>query len=96
MADLVLAARVGYGFSGSATGEEFVSVVTPVAHHGTHGYLASNPSMNAAFVVAGRHIKRGVKLGLVENIDVAPTIAHLLNQELAQADGSILKEILSH
>jgi len=94
MADLVLAARDGYAFSGSAEGDEFVVPVGPYVNRGYHGYLASNSNMNAAFIVAGRGIKRGIKIGFAENVDLAPTIAHLLGQKLAQADGKVLKKVL--
>jgi hypothetical protein len=36
-----------------------------------------------------------MKLGLVDIIDVAPTIATLLGQDLPGADGKVLGEILS-
>lgn len=93
MSDLLLAARDGYGVSGSAEGEDFVVPVTGNTSRGYHGYVASNPKMNALFIAAGRGIKRGVKVGIVENIDVAPTIAHLLGQKFAETDGKILTEI---
>lgn len=95
MADLILAAQDGYGFLPSASGEEFVVAATPYDNHGTHGYLASHSKMDAMFVAAGRGIKRGVKIGAIENIDLAPTIAHLLGEKLEQAEGKILQEILS-
>ncbi|MBI1841226.1 MAG: alkaline phosphatase family protein, partial [Verrucomicrobia bacterium] len=55
---------------------------------------ASDARMNAAFIVAGRGIKSGAKIGLVDNIDVAPTIARLLGKALPNAQGRILNEIL--
>jgi len=61
---------------------------------GSHGYLSSNPRMNAVFVASGRGIKRGAKLDVIDNRDVAPTMAHLLGQKLPRADGKVLKEIL--
>ena len=60
---------------------------------GYHGYLASNPKMNATFIVAGPGIKRGAKIGLVENVDVAATIARILGQKLPDSDGKALAEI---
>jgi hypothetical protein len=36
-----------------------------------------------------------VKLGVVDIIDVAPTIAELFGQRLATADGKVLREILT-
>jgi arylsulfatase A-like enzyme len=95
MADLVLSAAPGHAFSNRADGND---VVTPVTLEsgtpGHHGYLSTNPKMNALFVVAGRGIKRGTKLGTVDNRDVAPTIAHLLGVSLSGADGKVLRDVL--
>lgn len=62
---------------------------------GYHGYLAANPKMNAVFIASGRGIKSGLKIGLVDNVDLAPTIAHLLGTQLPGTDGKIISEILS-
>ena len=94
MADLVLAAKDGYGISGSPAGDEFVVPVGPQSNRGYHGYVASNPKMNAVFIAAGDGIKRGARIGIVNNIDIAPTIAHLLGHKLPNADGKVLTEIL--
>jgi hypothetical protein len=49
--------------------------------------------MQAPFIVSGRRIKRGTKLGLIDNLDLAPTIAELLGQHLPAAIGKPLREI---
>jgi hypothetical protein len=51
--------------------------------------------MNAVFVAWGRGIKQGAKLGLVRNIDVAPTIAKLLDIKLPETQGQPIDEILA-
>jgi hypothetical protein len=61
---------------------------------GYHGYVATNPKMNAVFIVAGRGIKRGEKVQSPNNTDIAPTVAHLLGQEMKETDGQVIKEIL--
>ena len=95
MADLILAAKPGYAFVNVAQGDEFITEVTLAAgNQGHHGYLSTNPKMNAVFVAWGRGIKPGVKLGLVQNIDVAPTIAKLFDVELTDAQGKALVGIL--
>jgi predicted AlkP superfamily pyrophosphatase or phosphodiesterase len=95
MGELVLTAKPGYAFSNNSTGEEAVTTATLNSGGlGSHGYLASNPNMNALFIAVGRGIKRGTKVGLVDNRDVAPTMAHLLGQKLPGADGKVLTEIL--
>ncbi|MDB6029044.1 MAG: Type phosphodiesterase / nucleotide pyrophosphatase [Verrucomicrobiales bacterium] len=94
MPDLVLAAKDGYAFSAMDLLEK---TIVPVGERGqgAHGYLSSNPKMNALFIAAGRGIAKGKKIGLMNNIDVAPTVAHLLGQEFPGADGKVLKSILA-
>lgn len=94
MADLVLAAKDGYGFSAAATGELSVRRTGITDNAGYHGFLASNPKMNALFIASGRGIKKGAELGLVDCTDIAPTIAHLLGEKFENADGQILRELL--
>jgi predicted AlkP superfamily pyrophosphatase or phosphodiesterase len=91
--DLILAAAEGYGFSADATGEEFV--VPGEGTPGTHGFLSTNPKMNATFVAAGAGIRKDAKPGVIDNVDVAPTIARLLGIDLPDTDGKPLDEILS-
>jgi predicted AlkP superfamily pyrophosphatase or phosphodiesterase len=80
--DLVLAAKPGYFFS-NEPGKNFVSNVAA----GTHGFLNSDPQMQAIFLAWGEGIPRGVQLGNLANRDVAPTIATLLGLELPAAQG---------
>lgn len=94
--DLVLAAAPGYSFGNVATGDE--SIVPTSAEKGTvghHGRLNTDPEMPAVFVAWGRGIKKGAKIGLFDNVDVAPTAAHLLGYDLKDSDGKVLREILA-
>ena len=96
MADLILAAKPGYAFNNNAQGDDFITEVTLAAgNQGHHGYLSTNPKMNAVFVAWGRGIKSGARLGLVQNMDVAPTIAHLLGVELPGVQGKPLMGVLA-
>jgi predicted AlkP superfamily pyrophosphatase or phosphodiesterase len=93
MADLILAAKDGYAIAGAATGEEFV--VPNAATTGAHGYLSTEPKMNALFVASGSGIRAGVRPEAIDNVDVAPTVANLLGIRLDGAQGRILEEILA-
>ena len=93
MGDLVLAAKEGYGFSLEATGDELV-VANPNPTAGAHGFLSTEPKMNAIFVASGAGIKTGMRVPIVENIDVAPTIARLLGVSLKGVEGRVLEAIL--
>jgi len=62
---------------------------------GNHGYLSSNPKMNALFIAAGRGIRKGEQIGVIDNTSVAPTIAALLGLQIPGADGTVLTDILT-
>jgi predicted AlkP superfamily pyrophosphatase or phosphodiesterase len=88
--DLLLAAKPGYSFaSGSPDGDSGAS------HAGTHGYLNSDPEMQAIFLAWGSGIRPGVRLDQISNLDVAPTIAALLGIEMTNVTGRPLRKILS-
>jgi arylsulfatase A-like enzyme len=96
MAELILVAKDGYGFNNDALAEDSISEVTLEAgSQGHHGCLSNKPEMNAVFIASGRGIKPGARLEVIDNIDVAPTIAHLLGEKLPGADGRVLGEMLS-
>jgi predicted AlkP superfamily pyrophosphatase or phosphodiesterase len=92
MGDIVLFAKPGFAMSGGAAGE--LSVAPTTDYNGTHGFPSSDPELDAIFIAAGAGIKRGIEVDRVRNLDVAPTIAHLLDVPLPTADGRIMKEIL--
>ncbi|HMI50599.1 MAG TPA: alkaline phosphatase family protein [Candidatus Saccharimonadales bacterium] len=80
--DLVLAAKPDYAFDNELEG----APVTEAAG-GTHGFLNSDPKMQAIFIAWGAGIPSGVHLNSIANFDVAPTIAALLGLELKQTQG---------
>jgi predicted AlkP superfamily pyrophosphatase or phosphodiesterase len=90
---LLLAAKGGYAFAAGATGDKTVADASE-GSLGTHGYISSDPEIQALFIASGRGIKNGVKLQSVQNVDVAPTAAKLLGVELKNVDGKVLTEIL--
>jgi predicted AlkP superfamily pyrophosphatase or phosphodiesterase len=87
--DLVLAAAPDYMFSNESDGD----LVTQVASGGTHGYLNTDPKMQAIFIAWGAGVPKGVRLNSISNLDVAPTIAALLGLEMKQAKGHAIPEI---
>ena len=90
---LLLAAKSGYSFAATVTGEKTV-VDAPEGSLGAHGYISADPEIQALFIASGRGIKPGMKLQSVDNVDVAPTAATLLGVELKNIDGKVLTEIL--
>lgn len=87
----VITAKDGYSYTAATTGEEIVAKERPT---GSHGYVHTNPKMDALFVAGGAGIKKGVRLERIRNIDVAPTIARLLVLPIQDADGQVVEAIL--
>lgn len=87
MFDLLLTAKPSYSFSG-ATGGAVTAAVPQQA--GSHGYLASDPELDAIFIASGYGVKAGAKLDEVRSLDVAPTIAKLLGLPFPTAKGKAL------
>lgn len=92
MADLILVAKDGYGIGASAAGDDFV--IQSEATLGTHGFLSTNPRMNATFIASGAGIRQGATIDMVENIDISPTIAHLLGVDFKPVDGKVVDQAL--
>ncbi len=87
--DLVLAAKADYMFGNESEGD-FITRV-PVA--GTHGYLSTDPQMQAIFIAWGAGIPKGIQLGNISNLDVAPTVAALLGIKMKGAKGHAIEQI---
>ena len=83
--DLVLAGKPDYAFSGDAA----KSYITD-ASGGTHGFLNSDPQMQAIFMAWGAGVPKGAQLGAITNHEVAPTIAKILGIELKSAKAPVL------
>ena len=93
MGELILYPKAGYAFTGAATGD--VVNGPSINYSGTHGYSSSDPELDGIFIASGAGIKKGVKLDRMRNLDVAPTIARLLDVPLPNVDGKVLDPILS-
>jgi predicted AlkP superfamily pyrophosphatase or phosphodiesterase len=93
MGALLLTAKDGYAFTGDVGDQPVVDA--PPGSLGSHGYVASDPDLQALFIASGRGIKRGVTLDSVSNLDLTPTIARLLDLQMPDAQGKVLTEILS-
>ena len=65
MSQLLLTAKDGYSFSGATGGP--VTAAVP-QQRGSHGYLASDPDMDALFIASGY----GVRAGALSGADFQP------------------------
>ena len=90
--DLLLIAKPDYTFS-----DEFFddAVVEPLPRPlGSHGYLTSDSRMDGIFIASGRAIKRRGKIGVVDNVDIAPLIMTLLGETLPVSTGHVPDGVL--
>lgn len=88
--DLLVYAENGYAFSGSKTED----AVTETKEIGAHGYPNTEPLMKAIFIASGAGIAKKGEIAEFDNVDIAATIARLLNVSLPGSDGRVLTEIL--
>lgn len=91
--DLWLSADSGYSFGNGHAGDE--PVVPRATRGGTHGYLPDQPDMLGTLVLWGHGITPKVRLGKVSSLNVAPTIARLLEVELPTAEGQPIEAALA-
>jgi predicted AlkP superfamily pyrophosphatase or phosphodiesterase len=89
--DLLVYAENGYAFSGGETEQ----AVTETLESGAHGYPNIEPLMQAIFIASGAGIAKKGEIPVFDNVDVAPTIAQLLNVPLPNIDGKVLTQILA-
>lgn len=92
MADLVLEAAPGYAFGRAVHTENAIVNTGP---RGYHGYLARRERMNAIFIASGSGVRNGIEIEQTRIIDLAPTIANLLNLDLPTAEGDPIEAILT-
>jgi predicted AlkP superfamily pyrophosphatase or phosphodiesterase len=79
--DLMLTASEGWHF-GDHGAEE---LATGPVYRATHGHLPDDPRLLAGFVAAGPGVAEGARIGPLDALDVAPTLAALLGVTLPQA-----------
>jgi Type I phosphodiesterase / nucleotide pyrophosphatase len=102
----VLALMVeGYNFDGTqspgvarlgdAAFDPAATVYSVPNFYGAHGHDSALRSMSAILYAAGPNIRQGKKLGVVHNIDIAPTVLEILGVvPAATVDGEALLTIL--
>ncbi|MEE8200926.1 MAG: ectonucleotide pyrophosphatase/phosphodiesterase [Candidatus Acidoferrales bacterium] len=85
---LILEAAPPFALSARVTGE-FVEAYRGKA---THGFDPERPDMLASFLVAGPAVKHR-RLERVSLLDLAPTIAYLLELDMPEMEGRALREL---
>jgi len=70
-----------------------ISSLTPLH---VHGYLPDDDHIDPVLLMSGNGVREGVRLDRVHILDIAPTIAYLLDLEMGDSlSGRILAEALT-
>jgi predicted AlkP superfamily pyrophosphatase or phosphodiesterase len=80
--DLILHAADGWFFTSHASLEQAAGARD---YRGTHGHRPDAAGLHAGFIAAGPSITIGARLGLLDQLDVAPTAAAILGIKLPAA-----------
>jgi predicted AlkP superfamily pyrophosphatase or phosphodiesterase len=86
-ASFVVAMKTGTAVGTAYLGEK---MVTYPSVRGTHGYLPTNPGMNASFFIMGSGISKKHALGVIDMRRIAPTLAQVLGVTLGSATEPVL------
>lgn len=89
----MIEAKEGYAFDDAYDEPIIVDLHERGLKYATHGYSPNKPNYTSALVISGEDINNDWELGEVEVIDIAPTIAHMLNIHFPNCDGRALTEI---
>jgi predicted AlkP superfamily pyrophosphatase or phosphodiesterase len=85
-AAFVVGLKPGYQLGPRLKGQ----VVVPRKLGGMHGYLPENPDMQSSFFLVGPGVRHGFSLGIIDMLDIAPTLADLMGVSLGTAEGRSL------
>lgn len=93
MGELILYPKAGHAFMNAAAGDDAIGGSPTYA--GTHGYFNGDRELDGIFIASGAGIRKGARIERMRNLDVAPTIARLLDLSLPDVDGRVLEEMLT-
>lgn len=91
--DMMLFAKMNYYIGDTAAGT--IPTETKGERRGSHGHDANFPDLRAMFIASGAGIRPGVQLGDIDNRDVAPTIARLLELDMPGVEGKPLVDAVA-
>jgi predicted AlkP superfamily pyrophosphatase or phosphodiesterase len=81
--DLVLHAAEGWFFTRHARPEDTADAP---GYRGTHGHRPDDPRLHAGFIAAGPSVLGGTRVGVLDHLDIAPTVAAMLGVKLPTAE----------
>ena len=89
----MLEAKIGYAFEDKHTEEIVEDLHAKQQRCATHGYSPFKTNYTSNFIVAGPKIAQNKQIGPMEVVDLAPTIAAILDLPFPSCDGQVRTEI---
>ena len=86
-------AKAGYGFKDSLSETTVENYLEKGITYANHGYSPEKDHYKCNFIASGVSIKKGVPLGPIEMVDMAPTMAKVLGLDFYECDGRVLEEM---
>ena len=91
--EFMIEAKEGYAFEDDDEGDLVVDLHAQGKVYATHGYSPDRVDYTSNLIISGPRIKKGFDIGEACVIDIAPTIASILNIPFHECDGRALREI---
>lgn len=89
----MLEAEAGYCFDDSLEGPVISDLKKEGIKYATHGFSPDKADYKCNLVISGDCIKKEYRLGEIQMVDIAPTIAEILGIPFKNGDGRALTEI---
>lgn len=89
----MLEAKEGFAFDDAYVGPILIDLHERGMVYATHGYSPDKPDYTSVLVISGEGVENNFRLGEVEVVDLAPTIASILGLDFSDCDGRALTEI---
>jgi len=91
--DLIMLAADGYSFADSLA--ETQVILPSDLPKGAHGHDHLMPNLDGCCVISGAGIAKGKLIDKIQNVDITPTMAHLLGIPFKKADGRVIEAALA-
>jgi predicted AlkP superfamily pyrophosphatase or phosphodiesterase len=89
----MLEAKQGYCFDDRLDGLLVQDLTETNQRYATHGYAPDKPGYLSNIIISGAGIKSDYEMGSVRMIDIAPTMAKILDIDFPECDGRALSRI---
>lgn len=91
--EYMLEAKAGYAFANEHDKEVIVDLHENGERHATHGYSPYKNGYTSNLIITGPGVKTNYQLKEANVVDLAPTIAHILELDFKAVDGRALTEV---